>query len=65
MFLLFLTWKHDDCFIPQLGQHLQSSKTPDLKPEDKDERTSTGLRWFSEVYYDLGLDVRKPVFGSL
>ena len=37
MLLLFLTWKHDDCFIPQLGQHLQSSKTPDLKLEDEDE----------------------------
>ena len=37
MLLLFLTWKHDDCFIPQLGQHLQSSKTPDLKPEDEDD----------------------------
>ena len=36
MLLLFLTWKHDDCFIPHLGQHLQSSKTPDLKPEDVD-----------------------------
>ena len=35
MLLLFLTWKHDDCFIPQLGQHLQSSKTPDLKPKDE------------------------------
>ena len=37
MLLLFLIWKHDDCFIPQLGQHLQSSKTPDLKPEDEDD----------------------------
>ena len=35
MLLLFLTWKHDDCYIPRLGQHLQSSKTPDLKREDE------------------------------
>ena len=35
--LLFLTWKHDGCFIPQLGQLLQSSKTPDLISGDKDE----------------------------
>ena len=41
MLLLFLTWKHDGCFIPQfIGQHLQSSKTPaDLKREDEDETT--------------------------
>ena len=37
MLLLFLTWKHDDCYISQLGQHLQSSKTPDLKPDDEDD----------------------------
>ena len=34
---MLLAWKHDDCFIPQLGQHLQSSKSPDLKAEDEDE----------------------------
>ena len=37
MLLLFLTWKHDGCFNPHLGQHLQSSRTPDIKPEDEDE----------------------------
>ena len=36
MLLLFLTWKHDDCFISKLGQHLQFSKTPDLKLKDED-----------------------------
>ena len=43
MLLLFLTGKHDSCFIPQLGQHLQSSKTPDLKPEDKDIQSNTWI----------------------
>ena len=28
---------YDGCFIPQLGQHLQSSKTLDLISEDEDE----------------------------
>ena len=37
--LLFLTWKHDGCFIPHVGQLLQSSKTTDLTSEDEDEKT--------------------------
>ena len=37
LLLLFLTWKHDGFFIPQLGQLLQSSKTPDLISEDEDD----------------------------
>ena len=37
LLLFFLTWKHDGCFIPQLGQLLQSSTTPDLISEDEDE----------------------------
>ena len=52
MLLLFLTWKHDDCFIPQLDQQLQSSKTPDLKPEDEDSFYSpfdgTPVGWTSD-----------------
>ena len=43
MLLLFLIWKHDDRFIPQLGQHLQSSKTPDLKPEDEAKEVTPGV----------------------
>ena len=34
--LLFYTWKYDGSFIPQLGQLLQSCKTPDLISEDED-----------------------------
>ena len=37
MLLLLLTMKHDGCFIPLLGQHLQARKTPNLRPEDEDE----------------------------
>ena len=33
MLLLLLTWKNDGCFITQLGQLLQSSKTPELVPK--------------------------------
>ena len=32
-----LTTIHDGYFIPQLGQLLQSSKTPDLLSEDEDD----------------------------
>ena len=37
MLKLFLIWKHDGCFIPQLGQLLQSRNTPDLIPEDEND----------------------------
>ena len=57
MFLLFLTWKHDDCFIPQLGHYLQSSKTPDLKPEDEDDI-------YSDLVYKFKRIVGKPNFSD-
>ena len=37
MLKLILIWKHDGCFIPQLGQLLQSKSTPDLIRQDEDE----------------------------
>ena len=77
MLLLFLTWKHDDCFIPQLGQHLESSKTPSLKPEDKEDRQTNrqtetdrsfadvqGFSW-TEIYFGHFVQAAPTLFGHL